>query len=84
MTLIDRIMREVCNEMEWVDAKDTRTCSGKIRAKLALVASAYDAVVSAVRRIAEETGEDGQTPPSLGSLVELHGSLSALDEVRDE
>ena len=48
MKLIDQLMKEICDEMEWSDIHRPDSNSGAIRQRIAPVAAAYDAVREAV------------------------------------
>ena len=56
MKLIDKIMREICAEMEWEDYQGTDTFSGTLRARLAPIADAADAVIEAAEAYANQWG----------------------------
>ena len=87
MKLIDRIMREICAEMEWVNVPSPELFSGSLRTKLTPVAEAADAVIEAARRLFASLMDDAETKEAIIEGVEarrqIRDALAALDEVRD-
>ena len=88
MKLIDRIMRDICAEMEWgyFEVPEPGSWSYDIKAKLTPVVDAVDDVVQAARAMVDScVGADGfELPPARSSVEKAKDALAALDEVRGE
>lgn len=81
MKLIDRLMKKICDEMEWLDEGSDKYYSGRIRERLAPVAGAHDAVADCLR---DAVSEAKNQLVRLKLLDELGGPAEALwTEARD-
>ena len=86
MKLIDKLMRDICAEMEWENYKGLDSCSGSIRARLTARCEAMDAVVEAARELADlmDDIEEGEYDPDSFTTQPIRVALAALKQVRDE
>ena len=94
MKLIDKLMRDICAEMEWgyFEVPEPGTWAYDIKAKLTLVADAVDNVMEAAREalphLIAAGKADSYSDPDIGlsnAESRLKRALAALDEaVRDE